>query len=203
MLSSFSNYEEDRSLKLSRMQRRVFPLSLFPPSRHESFLTDLTHSSSPVKQKFSSQPYTSKKVKRLDFGEVLKEPAAKPRTQSTQVPQLRYHHLKTQTLEPGSDQNRYFYKPCSLKISPRSTVTVYSPRPLNESPRVSYREKAKVKKKIIVEAMDEPRETFKLRRITSSKITFPAANIGQIMMRVKDLVLDPLRQEFADFHKLN
>ena len=82
-------------------------------------------------------------------------------------------------------------------------MTVYSPRPLNESPRVSYREKAKVKKKIIVEAMDEPRETFKLRRITSSKITFPAANIGQIMMRVKDLVLDPLRQEFADFHKLN
>jgi hypothetical protein len=123
-------------------------------------------------------------------------PEAKPRTQSTQVPRIHYKHLKMQNFDKDTDQHRYFYKPCSLKLSPRCTVTVYSPSPLGDSPKVKHREQTTIKKKKTTENVEVPKTAVKLTRITSSKISFPAVNIGQVMMRVKDLVIDPLKQEF-------
>lgn len=40
----------------------------------------------------------------------------------------------------------------------------------------------------------------KISRITSSKIPFPATNVGQIMMRIRDLVIDPLKRELVGFN---
>ena len=55
----------------------------------------------------------------------------------------------------------------------------------------------KTHKRNITEDYDIPISGNKLSRITSSSITFPALTVGQIIMRIRDLVIDPLRKELA------
>jgi len=56
----------------------------------------------------------------------------------------------------------------------------------------------KKKKKSVCEILEEMKLLPKVRRISSSKITYPSANYGQILDRIKDLVIDPLKLELGD-----
>lgn len=196
MLSAFSYYEEvpPERIKLSRMHRRIFPLSLFPTNNINSLQSTFTPHKTVHKSHFSQ-----KKAKK---SQTNPDSVAKPRTQSTIVPRIDYKSVKEAVPQLDSSPNRYFYQPCSLKISPRSKITVYSTSPLGPQPERKEKKRVKTKGKCISELFfDEPKQPFKLSRITSSKITFPSANIGQIMIKVKDLVLDPLKQEIAAYNK--
>lgn len=196
MLSAFTYYDEvpPERIKLSRMHRRIFPLSLFPISNLNSPQSSFTPNKTVHNSHFSKKTAKKRQIKPVSV--------PKPRTQSTIVPRIDYKSVKEVSLPTEPSPNHYFYQPCSLKISPRSKVTIYSTSPLGPQPERKEKKRVKTKGKCISELyFDEPKQPFKLRRITSSKITFPSANIGQVMLRVKDLVLDPLKQEIADYNK--
>ena len=80
-------------------------------------------------------------------------------------------------------------------------MTIYSTSPLGPQSVRKEKKRVKTKGKNIIEFFEEPKQPLKLRRITSSKIMFPSMNIGQVMIRVKDLVLDPLKKEIAEYNR--
>lgn len=195
MLTAFSYYDDDHpeAIKLSRAHRRVFPLSLFPSTQYDSPRSSFA----PLRTEHISHFSHKKPIKRLPHP----VPVTKPRTQSTIVPRIDYKSIKDSSPQTDLNQNRYFYQPCSIKISPRSRVTIYSTSPIGVESVKKERKRVKTKGKCTVEVFDEPKQPLKLKRITSSKITFPSINIGQVMLRVKDLVLDPLKQEIYEHNK--
>lgn len=172
--------------KLSRIHRRVFPLSLFPTSEPSSPLklnitqTFLNHS--PVRAK----NYHKKNNKSLSI----------PQRSFKGIPRITVEDFKQSFDKP---LDRQYYKPNSIQISPRSKVTVYTLKPLLREPSRRKTKSNKEKKKCAEVTYEEVKTNFKLKRITSSKILFPATTIGQIMMRVRDLVIDPLKIELKNF----
>ena len=194
MLTTFSYYDDHpEAIKLSKAHRRIFPLSLFPSPGSESPRSSFT----PIRTENLSHFSHKKPIKR----HLIPVPVTKLRTQSTIVPRIDYKSIKDSCAQTDLSQNRYFYQPCSIKISPRSRVTIYSTSPFGTEPVKKEKKRVKTKGKCTVEIFDEPKQPLKLKRITSSKITFPSINIGQVMLRVKDLVLDPLKLEISEYNR--
>ncbi|OMJ76562.1 hypothetical protein SteCoe_24054 [Stentor coeruleus] len=70
--------------------------------------------------------------------------------------------------------------------------------PTNDQNPRNKKKTLKAKKKSIADIIEDTHHAIKLSRITSSHIPFPASTVGQIMIRIRDLVIDPLKQELAD-----
>jgi hypothetical protein len=122
-------------------------------------------------------------------------PYSTPTTKKTSVPPLTYKKIKEKTKE-ASFKERNLYHPHEITITPRSKIKVYLRESILEVKCANKKKiPAKSKKKSIAEIIEEPVQPVKLQRITSSKIAFPATTIGQIMMRVRELVIDPLKKE--------
>lgn len=70
--------------------------------------------------------------------------------------------------------------------------------PSNDQNPRNKKKTLKAKKKSIADIIEDTHHAIKLSRITSSHIPFPASTVGQIMIRIRDLVIDPLKQELSE-----
>ena len=201
--------------KLSKIHRRVYPLSLFPSPVLESPLGSF-RVSTPVKApRHLSKPRDTKQATTSIPIQARPDKLSGP-------PTLRIKDFDKSNFKGLED--RYYYQANQLKLSPRCKVTIYTASPFHgrgetmgyggvekkdknlnmkkgKKVRVYCNSKEKNKKKGQVRYNDEESEAgktgIKLSRITSSKITFPALTVGQIIMRIRDLVIDPLKKELA------
>ncbi|OMJ80431.1 hypothetical protein SteCoe_19336 [Stentor coeruleus] len=237
---TFDDIDSNAIPRLSKIHRRVFPLSLFPtpePSLPHGLFSGPSIFDSPIispKKKIYTKNPTFNHQKRSIINKL---------SQASNFQDFQ---------DPNSTQGspyRFFHEPNKNKISPKSNRKVFSPKPIFQTEfqslslsyplngtlelssfkvneqfskkclSTSYGQKlpkldrtpynqnnSKNKKKIlksrrksIADIHDEIVPVIKLKRITSSKIKFPATNVGQIMMRIRDLVIDPLKQELDEF----
>ena len=185
--------EQDNSLfKLTRINRRVYPLSLFNTPDIDA--RDLYNINTP-----QELPKTTPKPMKKQI--LHKKLTKNTKNTKISIPPLTYKQIINKKPENDLSQRLYF-QPNNIKLSPRSKLVIYSLKPLTvETPKPTRPKK--LKNFSIAEKIEEPITNIKLSRITSSKITFPSKNVGQIMMRVRDLVLDPLRKELIDNKIIN
>lgn len=237
---TFDDIDSNAIPRLSKIHRRVFPLSLFPtpePSLPHGLFSGPSIFDFPI-----DSPKKKSYAKNSAFNRQKMSIINKP------TPTSNFKDFQDLDSTQGSPY-RFFYEPNKNKISPKSNRKVYSPKPIFQTNfqslslsyplngalelssfkvneqfskkclSTSYGQKlpkldstpynqhnSKNKKKIlkfrrrsIADIHEEIAPIIKLKRITSSKIKFPATNVGQIMMRIRDLVIDPLKQELDEF----
>lgn len=187
--------------KLSRVHRRVFPLSLFPSPSPNSPMNSIRVSPEEDLPRTLSRLRGKKKIERAV--------PRKAKSTKNSVPPLKIKELM-QTPHRALE-NRFYYKPNQISLSPRSKVTIYTVGSFymdignknieNKAHKMHQRvTRGKLHKRNITEFTESPKGEIKLSRVTSSKILFPATTTGQIIIKIKDLVLDPLRKEMTS-HK--
>ena len=190
---NIESQENSPLIKLGNIHRRVYPLSLFPtpePTPMNLFTMPLFSETENSK----SKP-THKKAVSINNSIIHKT------ERKIIIPALRYKEYENRNHSENLE-HRCYYKPNHLQLSPRSKVTIYTLKPIhtnNPSPIQTSKKKQK-KQKNVENVVNEPQPTtIKISRVTSSKILFPALTVGQIIMRVKELVLDPLKKELINY----
>ena len=122
-LPFIDSQESSPSQKLSRIHRRVYPLSLFPTPGPESPLSTF-RVSTPVKTPRNfPKPRENKQL--------TTSIPTKARSNKVSAPPI----LRIKDFEKGNfkgSEDRYYYQPNYLKISPRSKVTIYTAAPFHE-----------------------------------------------------------------------
>jgi hypothetical protein len=173
-----SRNQSPRISILANFHRRVFPLSLFPSPRTVSPL-NLVSLQSMADAQTPQKKYNNTLALHPDF-------YRKRNPLSVSVPPLSYKMFKKK--EKNKKSEKY-------DKSNQSIVRSIVCSPLSKRKSIIYKGNYQKHRLSEVDYM----KSVKLTRITSSEITFPATNVGQIAMRVRDLVLDPLEHELSQY----
>lgn len=185
-----SSREYLQAYKLSHAHRRVFPLSLFPGSSSES-----PHSLLKIPS-FEGSQKIYKKLQKKTLKPLKSD--KKPKTDK-KLPELKFTNLKKYGDDKGfirrsRDLSKDFCENFKIREGRKRNMKSFDGRSLLGVPNYSQGRK----KKSIAEMLEEIKLVPNVRRISSSKITHPSANFAEILDKIKDLVLDPLRQELGD-----
>lgn len=188
-----SSYEFIEQNKLSYLHRRVYPLNLAPLSTsttNKSFIKLPCLSTSAAQT-----PTKSFKINRKLIHPVQSEVIEK---KEQKIPKLNYKNIKTLG---NSKNNSKKYQNLSHNFDyfpKKRNKTLNLSKDLGKNKIFSCYEKNRKKKKNLSDFIDEVKSVKKVKRISSSEINYPALSMGQIIDRIKLLVLDPLKAEVND-----
>jgi hypothetical protein len=177
--SEYSSEDYFRPHKLSSLHRRVFPLNMFnssSSSNNQALITLPALISNPT------TPTKTLKINKKYFNPI--QPCEKQQ-KFPGFPSLDYKRIKN---EKNSSKK-------SRKTSKNFEISCGKSKSLDKKHIFRSIEKKKKKKKNLSEILEEIKPVRRVRRISSSQIHHPALNMGEILEKIKELVLDPLKDE--------
>ena len=188
-----SSYDSIEQNKLSYLHRRVYPLNLAPLSTsttNKSFIRLPCLSTSAAQTPTKSFKINRKLIQPVQ-SEVLEKKEQK-------VPKLNYKNIKTLGNRKNTS-NGYQNLSQNFDYFPEKRKKALNICKIFGKNKIfPCYEKNHKKKKHLSDYKDEIKTVKKVKRISSSEITYPALSLGQIIDRIKLLVLDPLKDEVDD-----
>lgn len=183
-----------QAFKLSNIHRRVYPLSLFSGRSSESPQSLLKIQSFEYSRKFSEKTQ-EKKVKT----KLRPLRSCKKTGNEQKLPELNYKSIRKLRDNKGFARKfRNISKDFGRDFKGYERVKRQFESLDGKNMLGVLSNGEKCKKKSVCEMLEEMKTEPKVRRISSSKITYPSANYGQILDKIKDLVIDPLKLELGD-----